>query len=930
MRRSYNGRMRFPRLLALGAVLCFCLCPLVRAGVAPFDLAGPDLEVTVTRGHETLPIAEVPNLAVGDRLWIRADLPATQSEHYLLIVAFLRGATNPPPRRWFARCEIWKKDCGRKGLTLPVPVGAEQVLVFLAPQTDGDFKTLVGAVRGRPGAFVRTSQDLNQATLDISRLNVYLRAIESVDESGSGNLKQVAPKLARSLAIKVKTKCLQRMTQLQAPCLMQGGESLILNDGHSTSIVEALTSGPATALAMEASYTPQLSYGYYSPYIASIIDIARIFSSFTTAQYQYIPALATQRGKVLALTLNTPPSFHDPKSVLVTALPAVEPPQLPPLHAVDPQQSLCIRKTPLVLPVEGAPLVFSTEYAHGMRLRLVGSDGRTVELPATADAPQGGFLIDTRPIGQADLGSRVHATLHGDWGFVPYAGPTFELQDARTEGWSVATPGEAAVIVGRQDTIHLTAPSVNCVADITVRDALGTVLATDWKAVQPNEVRVKLPLEDTPPGPLTVIVKQYGSFAAPSVPLEGYSEPAGLDGFTLHAGDTQGVVTGSRLDEVAGLAIDGVTFRPGALSTQQGVDRLTVTAEDPAAAAKLTAGQSGLARVTLKDGRVLTLQSVIAAPRPGVTLIAKGVYLPGTHTPTHIQLAGNNEVPQDAQLTFSVRAKTPSLFDRSESIEVATADGAYSTTLTQTNGGITLETQSVAIATLDPARAFGPSAFGPLQFRVIDNGVSGAWQPLATLVRLPQLRTLVCPATAKLACKLSGADLFLLEAIAEDPAFRHAVQVPDGFPGYALPVPHPKDGRLYVKLRDDPAVINIASVAERQLPPPPTPPATAGARPQAAKTSVETPTGTSPGAPSATPASQAAPAATQAGAPAAGAAVPADHTARPAAVKSPAADAAGTAPTSSGAPPGSVPVSARRAASPASAPVPAAPPAHGG
>ncbi len=930
MRRSYNGRMRFPRLLALGAVLCFCLCPLVRAGVAPFDLAGPDLEVTVTRGHETLPIAEVPNLAVGDRLWIRADLPATQSEHYLLIVAFLRGATNPPPRRWFARCEIWKKACGRKGLTLPVPVGAEQVLVFLAPQTDGDFKTLVGAVRGRPGAFVRTSQDLNQATLDISRLNVYLRAIESVDESGSGNLKQVAPKLARSLAIKVKTKCLQRMTQLQAPCLMQGGESLILNDGHSTSIVEALTSGPATALAMEASYTPQLSYGYYSPYIASIIDIARIFSSFTTAQYQYIPALATQRGKVLALTLNTPPSFHDPKSVLVTALPAVEPPQLPPLHAVDPQQSLCIRKTPLVLPVEGAPLVFSTEYAHGMRLRLVGSDGRTVELPATADAPQGGFLIDTRPIGQADLGSRVHATLHGDWGFVPYAGPTFELQDARTEGWSVATPGEAAVIVGRQDTIHLTAPSVNCVADITVRDAVGTVLATDWKTVQPNQVRVKLPLEDTPPGPLTVIVKQYGSFAAPSVPLEGYSEPAGLDGFTLHAGDTQGVVTGSRLDEVAGLAIDGVTFRPGALSTQQGVDRLTVTAEDPAAAAKLTAGQSGLARVTLKDGRVLTLQSVIAAPRPGVTLIAKGVYLPGTHTPTHIQLAGNNEVPQDAQLTFSVRAKTPSLFDRSESIEVATADGAYSTTLTQTNGGITLETQSVAIATLDPARAFGPSAFGPLQFRVIDNGVSGAWQPLATLVRLPQLRTLVCPATAKLACKLSGADLFLLEAIAEDPAFRHAVQVPDGFPGYALPVPHPKDGRLYVRLRDDPAVINVASVAERQLPPPPTPPASAGARPQAAKTSVETPTGTSPGAPSATPASQAAPAATQAGAPAAGAAVPADHTARPAAVKSPAADAAGTAPTSSGAPPGSVPVSARRAASPASAPVPAAPPAHGG
>jgi hypothetical protein len=89
---------------------------------------------------------------------------------------------------------------------------------------------------------------------------------------------------------------------------------------------------------MEASYTPQLSYGYYSPYIASVLDIARIMESFRTAQYQYIPALASQRGDKLALTLNAAPSFHSPMSVLVIALPAVEAPQLPPLHAVDPKE----------------------------------------------------------------------------------------------------------------------------------------------------------------------------------------------------------------------------------------------------------------------------------------------------------------------------------------------------------------------------------------------------------------------------------------------------------------------------------------------------------------------------------------------------------------------------------------------------------------
>ena len=155
---------------------------------------------------------------------------------------------------------------------------------------------------------------------------------------------------------------------------------------------------------MEASYTPQLSYGYYSPYIASVLDIVRIFGSFATARYQYIPALATQRGEVVALTLNTPPSFHDPKSVLVTALPAVEAPQPPPLHAVDPKEIYCARKSSLVLPVEGAPLVFSTGYAHDLRLSLTGSDGKTIDLPVRADAEQGGFVVDTSGIGAASLG----------------------------------------------------------------------------------------------------------------------------------------------------------------------------------------------------------------------------------------------------------------------------------------------------------------------------------------------------------------------------------------------------------------------------------------------------------------------------------------------------------------------------------------------
>ena len=140
---------------------------------------GPTIEVTVTRGGTTLPISQVPNLAAGDRLWIKADLPPTQSAHYVMVAAFLRGATNPPPPNWFYPCETWTRKCAQEGLNVTVPQDAQQLLLFLAPETGGDFRTLVSAVRGRPGAFVRASQDLNQATLDRSRLEAYLAAIRA-------------------------------------------------------------------------------------------------------------------------------------------------------------------------------------------------------------------------------------------------------------------------------------------------------------------------------------------------------------------------------------------------------------------------------------------------------------------------------------------------------------------------------------------------------------------------------------------------------------------------------------------------------------------------------------------------------------------------------------------------------------------------------
>ena len=71
-----------------------------------------------------------------------SGFPEDQSAHYLLIVAFLRGATNPPPENWFIKAETWSKQVREEGIVVTVPQDAQQALLFLAPETGGDFGSL--------------------------------------------------------------------------------------------------------------------------------------------------------------------------------------------------------------------------------------------------------------------------------------------------------------------------------------------------------------------------------------------------------------------------------------------------------------------------------------------------------------------------------------------------------------------------------------------------------------------------------------------------------------------------------------------------------------------------------------------------------------------------------------------------------------------
>ena len=104
-----------PSLLLLGSQ--------VFADSAAFDLPGQRIEVRVTRGGKTLPIFEVPELQAGDRLWLYPEIPANQSVHYLLMAAFLRGSTDPPPEQWFVKAETWNRQVRQEGIVVTVPQG---------------------------------------------------------------------------------------------------------------------------------------------------------------------------------------------------------------------------------------------------------------------------------------------------------------------------------------------------------------------------------------------------------------------------------------------------------------------------------------------------------------------------------------------------------------------------------------------------------------------------------------------------------------------------------------------------------------------------------------------------------------------------------------------------------------------------------------
>ncbi len=852
----------------------------LRADAPAFDLAGPKVDVHVQRDGKTLPIAQVPNLLAGDRLWIHPDLPASQSTHYVLVVSFLRGSTNPPPADWYKRVDTWSREVREEGVFVVVPAEAQQALIFLAPETTGDFSTLRKAVHDRPGAFVRAAQDLQQASWDRLRLDAYLAEVKTIARMQDNEstrlfektLKERTELAARSLGIRVDQQCFDKPTEQQAPCLTQHTDGLVLDDSNAQSVVNQMVNGSAADMMNQISYSTLGGAGAFSPYVGAVVDLARILSTIHTAKYQYIPALAlpTEEQKdTLNLRLNVPPSFRDPKSVIVVALPPIGPAKQPALHSSDPAQQYCGPKPNLALLAEGAPLVFATAMAHDLTLHietkakqpednsktdaaksepagpgllkpgespLASKSNSGIDVGIHPDPSQGGFVLD-HPL-PALPEDEVVAEVRGKWGFDELQGPSFHLRAPHAGGWTIPTSDLNALIIGREDTLHIQGANTLCVSEVqaTLPEEEKPTKLT-WKSTHPDQLEVGVPLKDARPGAVTIAIHQYGLAKPEELPLKAYAEAAAIEHLTLSAGDKIAILKGKRLDEVEAADLAGITFAPAALNRVQDYDQLNMSATG--VTATLQPGNSYSAKVTLRDGRTLHVPATVEQPRPQVELLSKGVQheegeADSAVPPVHLGSA--DDLPLQRRLVFFLRSRVPNNFSRTEKIELAAVDGSFATTLSLADSSLMLEDAHTAVAVLDPLARFGSSAFGPVHLRPVSaEGVTGDWVPLGTLVRLPGFQptgALRCPRNPAKPCQLTGSNLFLITGIGATQDMNNAVDVPAEFTGNTLSVPNtirsatavvtpastgkgPEttlNATLYLRLRDDPETVQTLSL----------------------------------------------------------------------------------------------------------------------
>ena len=167
-------------------------------------------------------------------------------------------------------------------------------------------------------------------------------------------------------------------------------------------------------------------------------------------------------------------------------------------------------------------------------------------------------------------------------------------------------------------------------SELSLKDAEGKPLESEWKTVKPDELEVKVPLQKAAAGSVTMLIKKFGLREADEIPLHTYAEAGRLDSFGVHAGDSDGILRGTRLDQVDDIEVNGIRFHPDSLTRANQQDELKLSARDATASAKLHPGDAIVVQghAAKTDERSL-LQTEVEAQRPEVIVLTKSVQVEG-------------------------------------------------------------------------------------------------------------------------------------------------------------------------------------------------------------------------------------------------------------------------------------------------------------
>lgn len=396
----------------------------------------------------------------------------------------------------------------------------------------------------------------------------------------------------------------------------------------------------------------------------------------------------------------------------------------------------------------------------------------------------------------------VTGSIHGYWEFDPFEGPTVNLQ--QVDGKDLKAVDGSKLMAGQDNKLTLKADGIACVEHVALAREKDKDIDVNFKPGagkdEKNTLALDVSLKTVQPGGYALTVKQYGGKDVEKIPLTAYDAGINFDTIKIHVGDDAFVMTGRGLKDVVSVELAKQTFMPAG----DGNDDETLHLH---AGAGVSPENGSEATVKLKDGRTMPVKVSAEAARPTLELLSFKATPEPREGAIPVTLGAKDDIALDGKLTFVVQTKD--VFSRSQTVEVATANGAVKTTLSMASNTLVLQDDHTAVATLNPLKAFGESAFGKLVMRpVAQDGTPRDRTGLGVLVRAPKITAIHCTTTDAPTCTVDGSQLFLVQSFAAGKDFAKPTDVPTGFADISITVPTPADGTtIYLKLRDYPSAL---------------------------------------------------------------------------------------------------------------------------